>query len=145
MTLLCLNFSITGAVVGITFNESLSNIFPIIFFLIGGAFIIAGGIENKIIGSRIKDSSLLLKVAKDIGKKGAISRDVSHLISELNKGNTSPGVGTKTVSRGIYELRGRNGGRVYYREADKSKYEILGYSDKSSQRKVINYIKNIYN
>ena len=66
------------------------------------------------------------------------------MIAELNKGNTNPGIGTKTVSTGLYELRGRNGGRVYYRESQKGKYEILGYSDKASQNRVINRLKKLY-
>jgi len=138
------NFSITGAVIGTSTSNNFFSFISITFFLVGVALIFAGGIENKVIGSRVKKDPLLLRVAEDIGEKDSISRDVNHLIAELNKGNTNPGIGTKTVSTGLYELRGRNGGRVYYRESQKGKYEILGYSDKASQNRVINRLKKLY-
>ncbi len=138
------SFSITGAVIGASSSNNFLSFLSITFFLVGVALIFAGGIENKVIGSRIKKDPLLLRVAEDIEGKDSIGRDVNHLIKELNKGNTNPGIGTKTISTGLYELRGRNGGRVYYRETQKGKYEILGYSNKASQNRVINRLKKLY-
>ncbi len=138
------NSSLTGAVIGISSLNNFFNFFSIIIFIIGIGLILRGGIEERLIISKVKEDPLILRIARDIGGKDSISRDVNHLISELNKGNTNPGIGTKTISRGLYELRGRNGGRVYYRNRGKEGYEILGYSDKGSQRKVINRLKELY-
>jgi len=137
------NLTITGNVIGSNYTSYLS-LFSVLSFILGAGLILAGGVQNKVIRSRVSKDSLLLRVAQDVGRRQAISRDINHLIAELNKGNTTPGLGTKTVSNGIYELRGRNGGRVYYREIEKGKYEILGYSDKPSQRGVINRLKDLY-
>jgi putative component of toxin-antitoxin plasmid stabilization module len=134
---------ITGFVIAEAIGTGISGIIGLAL-VIGGVVLFAGGIENKVIGSNVKKDPLLLEIAEDIGNKNSISRDVNHLITQLNKGNTNPGLGTKTVSKGIYELRGRNGGRVYYRKIDNDKYEILGYSDKESQNKVINRLKELY-
>lgn len=119
-----------------------------------GMVLVAGGIftlvlskerlENMIIASRVKEDSFLSRIAKGVGKKEPINRDINHLISELNRGNTNPGVGTKSISPGIYELRGRNGGRVYYKDSSGGRYEVLGYSDKETQDKVIKHIRKKY-
>ena len=44
---------------------------------------------------------------------------------------------------GVFELRGKNRARVYYREVD-GKIEILGKSVKNNQQKVIDILKNMY-
>ena len=115
----------------------------IILLFIGVVLTRPGKLENMVVSSRVKEDNFLLKEAEKLGKKEAISRDINHLIEQLNKGNTNPGLGTKSICRGIYELRGRNGGRVYYREIGKDQYEILGYSDKDSQEKVIKHLKEL--
>ena len=139
------NAKITGAIIGNSLSNSLSFI-AVILFGVGVFLIITERLENGVVSSRVKTDPLLTRVAEEVGKREAISRDVNHLITELNKGNTNPGIGTKTIFAGVYELRGRNGGRVYYRQIGGDRYEILGYSDKNktNQRKVINRIKQLY-
>jgi len=155
---LCLEstLSATGYVV---LNESLENSFALggLFLLISGSILFflfevgrarlerdSSGIENKVISSRVKEDTHLLKIAKDVGKKEKISRDINHLLFELNRGNINPGLGTQHITEGIYEMRGRRGGRVFYREINPGKFEILAYSDKDKQSKVIEYLRNKY-
>lgn len=136
------NIEITGAVIG-SAASNLRSLAALVLF-IRGLMLINLGIGDRVIDSLVKQDPLLFRVAEKVGEKQSISRDINHLIKELNKGNTNPGVGTKTVSKGIYELRGRSGGRVYFRKAGRKKYELLGYSDKNTQSKVINRLKKLY-
>lgn len=123
-------------------------IFGITLTLIGGLIFlkesVKNGLENKVVSSKVKSDTHLLKIAKSVGRREDITRDINHLIHELNRGNTNPGIGTQHISEGIYELRGRNGGRVFYREIEGDKFEILAYSDKEKQAKVIDYLRNKY-
>jgi len=139
-------FSLSGAVIGLSSKINFFNFVSIAFFITGVFLILIKGIENRIVESRVKQDSLLLKVAENVGAKDSISRDINHLLSELNKGHINPGLGTKAIhgASGIHELRGRNGGRVYFRKISRERYEILGYSDKSNQEKVINRLRELY-
>ena len=67
------------------------------------------------------------------------------MIEKLRLGNEQCGIGRKTLFRDVKELRGNEGGRVYYRRVD-GKIEILGKSNKvkREQRKVINILKELY-
>ena len=67
------------------------------------------------------------------------------MIEKLRLGNEQCGKGKKTLFRNVKELRGFEGGRVYYRKVD-GKIEILGKSDKvkRDQQKVINILKDLY-
>lgn len=58
-------------------------------------------------------------------------------------GNRNPGIETENVFKDVYELRGKNRARMYYREVD-GKIEILGKLVKSNQQKVINILKKMY-
>jgi hypothetical protein len=78
-----------------------------------------------------------------MGKDQAAQKDVNHLIEQLSLGNDNPGIGTENVFKDVYELRGKNRARVYYREVD-GKIEILGKSVKHNQQKVINILKKMY-
>ena len=64
---------------------------------------------------------------------------------QLAKGNDNPGIGRKPICNGVIEHRGKNGGRLYVREAD-GVIEILAKSGKkkSNQQFVINRLKEIY-
>lgn len=140
------NFSINGAVIGYSLKNNIFGFVSLVFLISGIILIFTGGIENKVISSKVKKDPCLLRIAEEVTENEAVKRDINHLIHELNKGNTNPGIGTKKL-RGvsdIYELRGRNEGRVYYREINKGKYEILGYSDKKSQKRAIDRLKEIY-
>ena len=92
---------------------------------------------------RIKDSPALVREAERMGRDQDAQKDVNHLIEQLSLGNRNPGIGTKKLFKDIYELRGDNRGRVYYREVD-GKIEILAKSAKKNQEKVIKLVKKIY-
>jgi hypothetical protein len=49
------------------------------------------------------------------------------LVKQLSLGNRNPGIETENIFKGVYELRGKNRARVYYREVDE-KIEILSKS-----------------
>ena len=72
-----------------------------------------------------------------------MKREIKSLINQAAKGNLNPGIGTEHVFKDVYELRGDNGGRVYFRKRQ-GQIEILAKLAKSNQQKVINILKKIY-
>ena len=93
------------------------------------------------ITSRVKEESALLKEAQKLSQDE--SRGINSLLAQVRQGNMNPGIGTK-VFDGITEFRHRSGGRIYSIVIG-SKVQIIGYSGKGNQPKVINIIKEIYN
>jgi len=95
--------------------------------------------------SRIKEDDRLIKLAESAGKNQDIQDEINLMIEKLRLGNEQCGIGRKTLFRNVKELRGKEGGRVYYRRAD-GKIEILGKSNKvkREQQKVINILENLY-
>lgn len=71
-------------------------------------------------------------------------KDVNHLIEQLALGNDNPGIGNRRVKglKNVLEARGRNEGRVYFREKD-GKLEILAKSNKDNQNKVISTLQKM--
>ena len=84
-------------------------------------------------------------MAEKAGKNQAIQYEINLMIEKLRLGNENCGIGKKTLFRNVKELRGNEGGRVYYRKAD-GEIEILAKSDKvkRNQEKVINILKDLY-
>lgn len=100
--------------------------------------------ERKIeIVYRIKENPALVREAQRAGRDQDAQRSLNNLVEQLALGNQNPGIGTENVFKDVYELRGKNRARVYYREVD-GKIEILGKSVKSNQQKVINILKKMY-
>lgn len=100
--------------------------------------------ERKIeIVYRIKENPALVREAQRAGRDQDAQRSLNNLVEQLALGNRNPGIGTENVFKDVYELRGKNRARVYYREVD-GKIEILGKSVKSNQQKVINILKKMY-
>ena len=95
--------------------------------------------------SRIKEDTRLIKLAENAGKNQDIQKEINLMIEKLRLGNEQCGRGKKTLFRDVQELRGFEGGRVYYRRAN-GKIEILGKSDKvkRDQQKAINVLKELY-
>jgi hypothetical protein len=91
--------------------------------------------------SSIKNDSSLVKEAQKLN--GRVQDEVNNLVSEYVKGNMNPGLGSKHLFGDIYYLRGRNGGRVFYRTAD-GVMDILGKASKANEQKVINILKSLY-
>ncbi len=147
------NFNISGNVIknaDFDFNNNLFVFLILLFFVYGVFMFLLNGLEKIIekevkVKSKVKQDPLLLTVAKEVGKNPIIKKEINHLIDEFfRKGNSNPGLGTKYVDYGISELRGRNGGRVYFRINSYGEYEVLGYSDKYSQEKVIERLRTLY-
>ena len=101
--------------------------------------------EGKIeIVYRIKENPALVREAERMGKDQAAQKDVNHLIEQLSLGNDNPGIGNGRVKglKNVSEARGRNEGRVYFREKD-GKIEILAKSNKDNQNKVIGILQKM--
>jgi RHS repeat-associated protein len=96
------------------------------------------------IKSRIKENDFLAKEAKSAGKNKLAQKDIDRLTKQLSNGNMNPGIGSKALFNGIVEARGRNGGRVYFRNTGENSIEILAKSSKANQDKVINKLKELY-
>lgn len=84
----------------------------------------------------IKAHPALVREAKQAGRDQSAQRSINNLVEQLSLGNRNPGIGTEDVFKDVYELRGKNRARVYYREVG-GKIEILGKSTKSNK-----YFKN---
>lgn len=92
--------------------------------------------------SRISESPALVREAEAIGADA--QREIDNLLEQYLKGNKSPGIGTKALDKGIFYLRGRNGGRIFLRETGEGYLEILGKADKSNEETVINAILKLF-
>ena len=78
-----------------------------------------------------------------MGKDATWQRESDERIQKFLSGNTNPGIGSKFLFNGIYELRSKNGARVYYR-MNKGSMEVLAKSNKDNQDKVIKVLKSLY-
>lgn len=89
----------------------------------------------------------LLREAEAITDQRAM-QEGRNLIYQFLNGNPSPGAGTKFLSgsRNIYYLRGDAGSgiRVFFRNVGVNKYEILGFSTKQNESRVINLLLQYY-
>ena len=93
---------------------------------------------------RIKENPALIREAERMGKDQAAQKDVNNLIEQLSLGNDNPVIGNRRVQglKNVSEARGRNEGRVYFREKD-GKIEILAKSNKDNQTRVIDILKKM--
>ena len=93
---------------------------------------------------RIKENPALVREAERMGKDQAAQKDVNNLIEQLSLGNDNPGIGNRRVKglKNVSEARGRNEGRVYFREKN-GKIEILAKSNKDNQNKVIGILQKM--
>ncbi|MET1080333.1 MAG: RHS repeat-associated core domain-containing protein [Pseudomonas sp.] len=93
-----------------------------------------------LITSRVKENNSLHKEAKKLSESE--SRGINSLLAQIQQGQMNPGIGTK-VFDGITEFRHKDGGRIYAKVTG-SNIEILGYSGKGNQEKVIALINSAY-
>jgi hypothetical protein len=153
--ILLLNFllsnqiNITGAFFGAKETTSLFHFSFAMIFLILGLILFSTSLtlEKIVISSSIKQHPSLLKLTKDAVKNPIIERELDHLVKELSKGNFEAGLGHPGHIEGtnIFYLRGRNGGRLYYRRIGKDEYDIVAKSAKGrNQEQVITQLKKIY-
>jgi len=88
--------------------------------------------------SRVSENPTLVREAERISADA--QREVNTLLEQYLNGNTNPGLGNKSLGKGIFYLRGRNGGRIFLRENADGYLEILGKSDKGNEETVIKTI-----
>ena len=95
--------------------------------------------------SRIKEDPGLIKYAEKAGRNQDIQTEINAMVEKLRLGNEQCGRGRKTLFRDVKELRGYEGGRIYYRKYN-GKIEILGKSSKvpREQQAVIDILKKLY-
>jgi hypothetical protein len=53
-------------------------------------------------------------------------RDVDNLVAALRTGNANPGLGTRPLGNGFFELREANAGRVTIKETRLNTFDIVG-------------------
>jgi hypothetical protein len=104
-------------------------------------------LEKRVISSSIKSYPPILRLTQDAVRNPVVERELNHLTEELWKGNFEAGLGHPGHIEGtnIFYLRGRNGGRLYYRRRGENHYEVVAKSAKGrNQEQVINKLKQIY-
>ena len=82
----------------------------------------AKGVIN--VESKIKNSPYAIRQAEALGQHA--QKDVDNLLVQLANGNANPGIGTRALGNGFFELRGRNAGRVIIKQIDDHNYDIVG-------------------
>ncbi len=136
-------FSLTGLAILSGANSKISSMLSLILLVLG--ILLINFSKYVRLASRIGSDNGLVRLAEEATENQAVQRDVNHLIKELAKGNTNPGLGSKNLFGNIYYLRGRNGGRVFYREIpNKDGYEILAKSSKYNEESVADRLESIY-
>lgn len=95
--------------------------------------------------SRINKDTQLIKYAEKAGKNQRLQKELNDMSEKLRLGNEQCGKGRRTLFRNVKELRGYEGGQLYYRMVD-GKIEILAKSSKvrREQQKVIDILKRKY-
>lgn len=83
----------------------------------------------------------ILSVSRYISNKNQ-SKEATDLVAKYRRG-LDGGIQSHEVFKRVSELRGKQGSRVYYRNSNDG-IEILGYSNKNNQDKVIERLKSIY-
>ena len=95
------------------------------------------------VNSRIDEDSFLIRETEKAMKDKKLQAEANHLLNEYLKGNSNPGSGNNYLFNGVFELRSKNGARVYLR-TEGDTVEILAKSDKKNQAKVIERLEEIY-
>ncbi|WP_308463715.1 RHS repeat-associated core domain-containing protein, partial [Chryseobacterium sp. ON_d1] len=97
-------------------------------------------VEKNVVKSLVEEDAKLVKLAQEAFKGNKLlRREAEALVEQLGGGNMNPGIGSKILGKNIFEARSRGGARVYFRQGSDG-IEILGYSNKHNQQKVINQI-----
>ncbi|MFS0567744.1 RHS repeat-associated core domain-containing protein, partial [Brevibacillus invocatus] len=110
---------------------------------LGGAF--AGSLKIvRTATSVIKNDKRLVRAAMEMGKDPRVQTEADNLVKSFLSGNTNPGKGSKSLGfGGIYEMRGANGARVYFKNVETG-IEVVGKSNKANQADVIKVLRDLY-
>jgi len=82
------------------------------------------GSDARITLNKVKLSSFAKRQAEALSQQA--QRDVDQLLEQLGAGNANPGIGTRALGGGYFELRGANAGRVIVRQTDSGVFDIVG-------------------
>ncbi len=101
--------------------------------------------REDVLRSALNEYRVLERLAKEAGSDQKVQRDLDHLTKELSKGNTEAGLGTKYLegTENIRYMRGRNGGRLYFREIGGG-YVVVAKSSKKNQDQVMGRLQEFY-
>ncbi|MFF3918956.1 polymorphic toxin-type HINT domain-containing protein [Streptomyces sp. NPDC001852] len=116
------------------------------YYVLAGATPVLVHNSNGLCGvtSAIHDDPYLVKAAEAAGKNQRIQKEMDDLVMQFRGGNTNPGLGNKSLAgTDVSYLRGRNGGRVFFRNTDDG-MQIVGKADKSNESKVISRLTEMY-
>ena len=93
-------------------------------------------------------SSTLSKVSKKVWKDKETTKSLDKLDEQLKNGefHADRGAEKLPVLKGVYSLRARNRGRLFFRysQEEKGALEILGESNKDKEQEVIDNLKQNY-
>lgn len=111
-----------------------------------------GSLEAAAARARLQDEQPANSLERAIGSPGFLKAyplghnhqaEACRLIDQLEAGNDNPGLGTKTLGKGVCYLRGREGSRIFYRmQDDRPQYLIV--CNKSSEESAINILRYEY-
>lgn len=74
--------------------------------------------------STVGRSSYATRLAEGLGQQA--QRDVDNLLDALRGGNRNPGISTRALGNGFFELRGANAGRVIVKQTSSNAFDIVG-------------------
>jgi hypothetical protein len=101
-------------------------------------------VHNCDVHSLIKNDASLVKAAEQAGKDPQVQKELDDLVGKFMQGNKNPGIGTATLTgTGLSYLRGRNGGRVFFRVTERG-MEIVAKASKDNEQSVINTLTKLY-
>lgn len=140
---------LTGAVLGFAVtNNTAKTLTGLVLLLLGAILFMVENseLEKKIrLTSSIKKYKSICKLAEDATRNQDVQREIDHLVYELSKGHLAglPHIGY-IEKTDVFYLRGRRGGRLYYRRT-KEGYDIVGKSAKGkNQDQVIKQLEEKY-
>lgn len=81
-----------------------------------------------------KEDAGLVQAAEKTCQNADVQKDINHWEEELANGNKNPGIGHKSICKGIIKHRSKNDERFYVRESD----GVIESLAKSGKKKVIN-------
>ena len=116
------------------------------FVVISIVLLFLATLEKKIrLASLIQKDKGLRRLAEEATRNHYVQRELDHLIEELGKGHFGGLPGVRHIAgTDIFYLRGRQGGRLYYRKTNEG-YEIVGKSAKGrNQEQVIQKLVELY-
>lgn len=137
---------LTGSVIGIPNELAPSSLVVFSLLLISVVLLIFATLEKKIkLVSSIHQNESLRRLTEEATRNEAVQRELDHFVDELSKGHLAGLPQQGHIGRtDIYYLRGRRGGRLYYRKTEEG-YEVVGKSAKGrNQDQVIQKLKELY-